>query len=331
METIRWGLLSTARINQRLIPAIRLSTRGVLAAVASRDEAKAKSYAQQWEIPLAFGSYQAMLDSGSIDAVYISLPNHLHAEWTIRALNAGVHVLCEKPFAITLDQVDSMIAASQRTGRFLAEAFMYRHHPQTRAAFEWVRSGRLGKISLVRGAFTYATEADDGIYLVPEFGGGCLWDVGCYPLSFAQYLYGEAPQSVFGMQILGKTGVDETFTGQMYYSSSRLAQITASLSSPYFTSLEIFGALGRLQIERPYVELPDGHRLAFYPKKGTPVEIPVPRGSPETDPYRLEVEDLHAAIQDGAPQGVSLAESREHIRTILALYQSARAGQAVKI
>ncbi len=152
---VRWGLLSTANINHRLIPAIRASKRGELVAVASRSLPAAEKYAAKWNIPLAFGSYQEMLDSGKIDVVYISLPNHLHAEWSIRALQAGVHVLCEKPFAITLEQVDQMIETSRQTGRVLAEAFMYRHHPQTKIVGEWVHSGRLGEISLVSGVFNF--------------------------------------------------------------------------------------------------------------------------------------------------------------------------------
>jgi predicted dehydrogenase len=131
MDRVRWGLLSTARINRQLIPAIRASDRGELSAVASRSQAAAEAYAADWDIPHAFGSYQAMLDSDRVDAVYISLPNHLHAEWAIRALRAGKHVLCEKPFALSLEEVDAMIAASRETGCYLAEAFMYRHHPQT--------------------------------------------------------------------------------------------------------------------------------------------------------------------------------------------------------
>ena len=130
-EAVRWGLLSTARINRRLIPAIRMSPRGQLAAVASRSLESAQAYAAEWQIEQAFGSYDAMLASDSIDAVYISLPNHLHAEWTVAALEAGKHVLCEKPFALSLADVDAMTTAAKRTGSLLAEAFMYLYHPQT--------------------------------------------------------------------------------------------------------------------------------------------------------------------------------------------------------
>ena len=221
MDTVRWGLLSTANINKALIPPIRVSKRGQLVAVASRSQATADAYAKKWEISLAFGSYEAMLESDKVDAVYISLPNHLHAEWTIRALQAGKHVLCEKPFAISLAEVDAMIAASRASGRALAEAFMYRHHPQTKLAGEWVRSGRLGEICVVRGVFNFGlSEARRkpgalDVRLVPEYGGGCLWDVGVYPVSFAQFIMGRPPEAVASFQWVGETGVDETFTAQM--------------------------------------------------------------------------------------------------------------------
>ncbi|RPJ44429.1 MAG: gfo/Idh/MocA family oxidoreductase, partial [Chloroflexi bacterium] len=168
MNAVRWGLLSTANINRRVIPAIRAENRSTLAAVASRDLGKGQAYAREWEIPRAFGSYEEMLGSDEIDAVYISLPNHLHCEWTVKALEAGKHVLVEKPFTITVKEADQMIAASRRTGRVLAEAFMYRHHPQTKLVGEWVRSGRLGEIRLLRAAFSfYMSNRTGNVRLLP--------------------------------------------------------------------------------------------------------------------------------------------------------------------
>ena len=192
MNKVRWGLLSTANINQALIPAIRASRRGELIAVASRSKEKAEAYAQGWEIPQAFGSYQEMLDSGTVDA---------------------------------------MITARDETSMVLAEAFMYRHHPQTKIAEGWARSGKLGEITLVRGAFDFflppkrrQPDALD-VRLVPEYGGGCLWDVGVYPLSFAQFILGGPPDWVCESQWVGETGVDEVFSGQMGFS---IAQISCS-------------------------------------------------------------------------------------------------------
>ena len=328
MSKIRWGLVSTANINRRLIPAIRESARGELVAVASRSMASAQAYAEQWEIPQAFGSYEAMLASETIDAVYISLPNHLHAEWTIKALRQGKHVLCEKPFALTLAEVDEMTAVSQQSGCVLAEAFMYRHHPQTKIVGEWVRNGRLGRITLVRGVFNFVIHSSENVRLVPEWGGGCLWDIGVYPLSLAQFIMGGPPQQVVGSQWVGESGVDEVFSGQMIYANGGMAQISASFCTPFFTDAEIIGTEGRMAMNRPFVGHTDGQRqLMFYPKDGEPEEIPVP----EKELYLGEVEDMHAAILDGRPNYLTLAETRNHIKTVLALYKSAQTNRIITL
>lgn len=329
MSKVRWGLVSTANINRRLIPAIRESRRGELVAVASRSQEKAAAYASEWEIPQAFGSYEAMLESGAVDAVYISLPNHLHAEVSIEAMAAGVHVLCEKPFAVTLDEVDAMVAASKTHGRVLAEAFMYRHHPQTRLVGEWVRSGRLGSISVVRGTFNFAmSDPNTNVRMVPEWGGGCLWDVGVYPLSFAQYVMGGPPRTVSGAMWVGGSGVDETFVGQMVYSGERMAQIASAFRTPFYTCAEVVGTEGRLWLSRPFVGLEQPERrLTFFPKDGEPEEIAVP----EMSLYLGEVEDMHAAILDGATPYLGLDETRNHVKTVLALYESARSGETVAL
>lgn len=329
MTKVRWGLLSTAHINRRLIPAIRASQRGELVAVASRSQATADAYAAQWGIPLAFGSYEAMLDSGQVDAVYIGLPNNLHAEWSIRALRSGVHVLCEKPFAITLEQVDAMIAAAQESGCVLAEAFMYRHHPQTKIVGEWVHSGRLGEVTLVRAAFNFRIASRQDIRLTPELGGGALWDVGVYPISFSQFMLGGPPEWVMGDQWIGESGVDEVFSGQMHYSGGRMAQITCSFRTPFFTLAEIIGVEGRLTVSAPFLFALEGHpsQVIFHPAQGDPVEIAVP----DEYLYQGEVENMHAAILDGAPPYLTLAETRNHVRTALALYQSASSGHPVRL
>jgi len=327
MNTVRWGLVSTANINRRLMPAIRASKRGTLAAVASRSKESAEAYAQKWNIPLSFGSYQEMLDSGKVDAVYISLPNHLHAEWSIKAMRAGVAVLCEKPFAISLDEVDEMTAVHRETGVPLAEAFMYRHHPQTKIAGEWVRSGKLGTLSLVRGTFDFSmSDPATNVRMKPEWGGGCLWDVGVYPMSFAQFIMGRAPEWVFGAQWVGKAGVDETFAGQMGYAGGALAQIASSFRTPFHTYFEIVGTKGRLSLNRPFVGLEDHRRaLTFTPTSGDSEDIPVP----DVELYTGEVEDMHAVMLDKAPPYLTLEETRNHVKTVLALYESAKTGKIV--
>ncbi len=327
MAIVRWGLLSTAKINRRLIPAIRGSKRGQLSAVASRSQGSAEAYAGEWRIPKAFGSYEAMLESDEIDAVYISLPNHLHAEWTIQALASGKHVLCEKPIAITLPEIEKMITVAKETGLVLAEAFMYRHHPQTKIVGEWVRSGRLGEITVVYGVFNLKLEDRGNIRLVPEWGGGSLWDVGVYPLSFAQYVMGQKPESVTGSQWIGESGVDELFSGLLTYSGNRMALISSSFKSPFHTTIEIIGTEGRLTIDRPFISMADAPNLVFHPAEGEPQQIPVPN----KDLYLSEIEDMHAAILDGQPSYLTLDESNNHVKTVLALYESARLGTPVSL
>ncbi len=325
MDHVRWGLLSTANINKKLIPAINESYRGSLAAVASRSKGLAVSYAAEWGIPDSFGSYEEMLASDVIDAVYIGLPNHFHAPWTIKALEAGKHVLCEKPFAITLEEVDQVIQKSKETGLVVAEAFMYRHHPQTKMVGEWVASGRLGDITIVQGAFNFKLDDPDNIRLVPELGGGSLWDIGIYPVSYAQYLMGEAPEWVHGDQRLGDTGVDMVFSGQMGYSDGKMALFSSSFRTPSHTFFEIIGTEGRLEIHQPFVDLDIGQSLIYYPAEGEP-QYPT---AIHKDPYLGEIKDMHSAIIDGWLTYISLEETRDHIQTISALYESARTGSPV--
>lgn len=324
---VRWGIISTANINRRIIPAIRSSDRGELVAIASRDKARANAYAAQWEIPHAFGSYSSMLGSDLIDVVYISLPNHLHAECTVNSLQAGKHVLCEKPFALTLDEVDQMISTSQATSLVLAEAFMYRHHPQTKLVGDWVKTGRLGEISLVRGVFNFTIQNRENIRLDPSMGGGSLWDIGVYPVSMAQYVMGGPPETVFGDQWIGEKGVDETFTGQLHYSRNRLAQISSSFRTPFYTFVEIHGTEGTLTLNRPFVQLDKNRQLLFHPTNGEPEILSVQ----EQELYLGQIEDMNAAILDGSPSYLSLEETRNHVRTIAALYKSAQRQEVVAL
>jgi predicted dehydrogenase len=327
MNKVRWGLLSTANINAMLIPAIRASERGELTAVASRSEEKVKAYAAEWEIPRAFTSYEGMLASDEVDAVYISLPNHLHAEWSIRAMEQGKHVLCEKPFALTVVDVDRMRAVSEETGMILAEAFMYRHHPQTKIAGEFVHGGKLGEITAVRGVFNFKMEGRENVRLVPEWGGGAVWDIGCYPISISQFFMGGPPKWVFGDQWLGESGIDELFNGHMHYEGGRMAQFSCSFMTPFHTYVEVLGTDGRLTLTSPFrIDIGEA-RLIFTPIEGEPQEIPVP----EEYLYSGEVEDMQAAILDGANPYLTLDETRNHVRTILALYDSAANNSPVQL
>lgn len=322
---LRWGLLGTARISRMVIPPLRASAGNRLAAVASRDLARARGYAQEWGIERAHGAYEALLADPEIDAVYIPLPNHLHAQWTIRAARAGKHVLCEKPLALSVAEVDAMGAAARESGVVLAEAFMYRHHPQTLKVKALVDAGAIGAVRFVRGTFSFPLTRPDDVRLRPEWGGGCLWDVGCYPLSFTRFVLGREPLEVTGAHVLGPTGIDETFAGQLAFPGGVLAQIDAGFRSPFRAEFEIAGTDGAIRVRHPWKPAPDLPILVTRGEESEAIAVE------ETDRYLLEIEDLADCVRTGREPRVSLAESRGNVAAIVALLQSAREGRPVKL
>jgi D-xylose 1-dehydrogenase (NADP+, D-xylono-1,5-lactone-forming) len=327
MDKIRWGLMSTARINNQLIPAICNSSRGELLAVASRRMIRARKYARQKQIRMAFGSYDEMLASPDVDVVYVSLPNHMHAEWTIKALQAGKHVLCEKPLALSEEEVDAVLLASKETGKHVMEALMYRHHPQSLMIEKWVEEGRIGEIQSIRGVFNFVLDHPGDYRYEPEMGGGAIWDIGIYPISFAQWLMKEPAQRVFGMQRTGKNGVDMVFHGEMVFSEGRFAQISCSFQSPSHTSVEIMGAKGRILVTRPFVNMGHGEVIQIFDEYGKLSKYE----STESDLYKYEVENLHSAILDGKAPRISLQDSWNHIHTIRSLLESAKTNSVIEL
>jgi predicted dehydrogenase len=325
MDKLRWGLLSTARINRAVIPPIRSSKRSELVAVASRDQAKADAYAKEWQIPRAYGSYEALLADKDIDAIYNPLPNDMHAEWSIKCAEAGKHVLVEKPIALTTREVDRMIAAAKKNNVVIAEAFMYKHHPQTLQVLDLVKQGAIGELKLIRGSFTFNLTRTVDVRLIPEMGGGSIWDVGCYPISYARLIAQAEPIEVFGWQVTGATGVDETFSGQMRFANGLLAQFDSGFRSPFRTSIEIAGASGTIEIKFPFK--PDGIEK-FVITHGDKVEQ---FESADKPLYTGEIEDMESAAIDHQPQRVSLEDSRANVAVIVALLESARTGQVVRL
>lgn len=314
---LNWGLLSTAKINQALIKPLNASKRTRLLAVASRSQSSADAYAHNWKIPRAHGSYEALLADPEIDVVYNSLPNHLHAEWTIKALRAGKHVLCEKPIALSLAEVDEMISASKETGKVLAEAFMYRHHAQTLKIKEIVDSGVIGRLQLIRGAFTFSLNREGNFRQIKEMGGGSIWDVGCYPISYARMIVGEEPVEVFGWQVEGPGGSDDSFIGQMRFENGVHVQFDSGFKSPFRAFMEVVGRDAVLRIPAPF-------------KPQAKSEVYVVRGDSEekikisgTEVYLGEVEDMCDAVLLNKPPQISLNDSRGNIAAILGLIESA--------
>jgi xylose dehydrogenase (NAD/NADP) len=326
MRTLRWGLLGTARITRSIIPALRAAAGHELTAVASRSAEKAEAHAKQWQIPRAIASYEAMLADPDIDIVYIPLPNHLHAEWTIRAAEAGKHVLCEKPIALTVEEVDRIAAAATRAGVVVSEAFMYRHHPQTMMLKQLLGEGAIGELRYMRGSFTFTLNRPGDVRFDLTYGGGSLWDVGCYPVSLARILACVQPREVFGRAQLGSTGIDEMFAGQLIFSDTLQAQFDCGFAAPFRTEAELVGTTGSIRVTRPFKP---GASETLVLSRGDDFEQIAIDNAGEL--YVGEVEDMGKAILEGTPSRVTLADSRDNTALLVALYESARLGKPVTL
>ncbi len=324
-DALNWGLLSTARINRALIPALKKSKRNQVMAVASREAGRAEEYAREWKIPRSHGSYEAMLADPEIDVIYNPLPNQMHAEWSIKALRAGKNVLCEKPLALSVREVDAMAAARRETGKVLAEAFMYRHHAQTLKVQELCGGGKLGRLQLIRGAFTFTLRREGDIRLKKELGGGSIWDVGCYPISYARMLARQEPLEAFGWQVLDPGGADKTFVGQLSFPDGLMAQFDCGFASPSRSYMEIVGTEGVLYVPTPFK--PGVNETISMQHEERTETIAIKGG----ELYSGEVEDMADAVLLGKPQRISLEDSRGNVAAIVALIESARSGKSVRI
>jgi xylose dehydrogenase (NAD/NADP) len=322
---LRWGLLGTARINQAVIGPIRSSKNSEIIAVASRSQDNAAQYAESWGIPHFYSSYEALLADPEIDVIYNSLPNGLHAEWSIKALQMGKHVLCEKPITTSIMEMDAVKQASMKTGKVIAEAFMYRHHPQTLRVKEMVDTGEIGNLQLIRGSFCYTNTRPNNPRFDPQLGGGSLWDVGCYPISYARFLTGEEPNEVYGSQVTGPTGIDVLYSGQLSFPAGVISQFECSFISPFKALMEITGDEGRIIIPEPYK--PGKRSKMFLERDGQTQTIWI-KGA---ELYIGEIEDLENAILLRKPTRISLDDSRGNIATIEALYQSTRLSKPISI
>jgi D-xylose 1-dehydrogenase (NADP+, D-xylono-1,5-lactone-forming) len=318
---VKWGILSTADINRKVIPGLHASEKAELIAVASRDQRRADDYAREWEVERAYGSYAALLEDADVEAVYISLPNTLHCEWSIRAVEAGKHVLCEKPMSRYVADVEAAFDAAERNGRLLTEAFMYRHNPQTTRLRRLVGEGAIGDLRLVRSCFSYALYDVDNIRLRTDVEGGSLMDVGCYCISGSRLLAGE-PELVYGQQFVGPSRTDWVFTGTMRFPGDVIAQFDCGTALPERDELEAIGTDGSLFLDDPWhcvepvIELRRDGRVER-------IELE------HADSYRLEVEDLSDAISGAAEPLLGREDAVGQARAIEALFRSAATGTAV--
>jgi len=322
-HAVKWGIISTANINRLVIPGAHASPKVDLVAVASRDQARADEYAKKWEIERAYASYDALLADPEIEAVYISLPNSLHVEWSIKSLEAGKHVLCEKPFSRDPADVEAAFDTADRVGRLLSEAFMYRHNPQTKRAKQLVDEGAIGELRLVRAVFSYSLYDEDNIRLRTDVDGGALMDVGCYTVSGSRLFAGE-PERADGEAWFGPTGTDWVFGGLLRFPGNVVALFDCGTAMPERDELEAIGSEGSLFLDDPWhcrvpvIEVRrDGEveRIELEP----------------VDSYRLELENMSDAIRGEGGLLLGRDDAVGQARSLEALHESATKGTTVSL
>ena len=319
--SLRLGLLSTADINAKLVAGAAEADDVDVVAVASRDADRARAHADELGVTGAVGSYEELLEDTDVDAVYISLPNGMHVDWSIRALDAGKHVLCEKPLSRHPEEVEQAFEAAERNDRVLAEAFMWRHHPQAHKLRELVRDRVVGRLRLLRASFSFdifAMNRADDLRLQGGLDGGGMMDVGCYCVSALRLLGGE-PERVSGRQVAGGNGVDVRFTGTMAFAGGVLGAFDCGLDMTFRSGLEVVGDAASLYLSDPFhsrearIELrrPDGIEV---------VDVA------QADPYACELDDFAAAVRGERPHPFGREDAVGQARTIAALYRSAEFG-----
>ena len=331
-SAVRWGILSTADIAVRkVIPGVRSAARCEVVAIASRDGELARVAAARLAIPTAHASYEALLADPDVDAVYIPLPNHLHAEWTIAALRAGKHVLCEKPLAMTADDAQRMVDVARDTGRHLMEAFMYRHHPTWVAALDLVATGRIGTLTAVQSWFSYFNDDPANIRNIAAYGGGALFDIGCYSVNLSRMLFGGEPVRVGASLRRDRgTGVD-VLTSAILDFEGGIATFTCSTRTETDQRVDIYGTTGRISIEIPFNIPPDRPTRIRLTAGGDPPVAPATEVVEFTtaDPYAVEFERFATAVLDGGPTPVPPEDGVANLRVIEAIFAAADQGTAV--
>jgi predicted dehydrogenase len=320
---VRLGLLSTARINDAILKGAQGTDRVDVVAVGSRDGAKAQAYAAEHRLERSHGSYEALLEDPEVDGVYISLPNSLHHAWTMQALAAGKHVLCEKPYSRSPAEVEEAFDAADAAGLVLAEAFMYRHNPQTALARELVESGRIGRLRAIHATFSFPLLDQTNVRMIADLDGGALMDVGCYCISGSRLLAGE-PGRVFGEQTVSETGVDVAFHGTLRFPGEVVSQIDASFVAQNRQRLEVVGEEGTLVLATPW-RVDDPGVVLRRSDGDVLMDVPL------VDSYTLELEDFAAAAAGEKESLLGRADALGQARAIDALYRSAEAGELVTL
>jgi predicted dehydrogenase len=312
--SLRWGILSTANITDKLLDS---GSEQQFVAVGSRDLTRAEAYAAEKGIARAHGSYEALLEDPEVDAIYNPLPNGLHVEWSVRALEAGKHVLCEKPLSRRPEDVDRAFDVAEREDRVLAEAFMWRHHPQVARARELLDAGEIGELCVIRTHFAFKAADPDDIRLQAALDGGGLMDVGCYCISGCRTLAGADPESVFATQVVGGHGVDVVLAATLRFPGDVLAHFDCGLAYPGGHVLEAVGTAGSLRLDDPWHGGRPDIELRRADRSVETIECP------RADSYALELANFEAAVRGDAPALLGRDDALGQARTIAALYTSA--------
>lgn len=307
-EPVRWGVLGCAAIaTKKVIPAMQRADNCHMLGIASRDAGRAADTAGELGIERHYGSYEALLADPDIEAVYIPLPNHLHAEWTLRAAAAGKHVLCEKPMAMTVDEAQTMVAGAQRSGVLLMEAFMYRLHPLWVRARELVEEGRIGELTAIQAFFSYNNTDPANIRNILEAGGGALMDIGCYPINASRMMFGAEPTTVHGVIRRDPRFRTDVLTSAVLDFDGRQATFTCATQLEDYQRVHLLGSEGRLVVEIPF-NIPTDRptrilHVAGAKIGGVPPVIPEPEviEVPAADQYQVQGELFSAAVRDGTP------------------------------
>jgi len=326
MEELRWGILSTADIGRtKVVPAMQKAKRNRIVAVASREPDRAAGYAKELGIPTVHPSYEALLADPSVDAVYIPLPNHMHAEWAMTAARAKKHVLCEKPLAMNAADAARMVAVAEQEGVILAEAFMYRLHPSWQKVLEIVASGRIGRLSAVQSWFGYYNDDPSNIRNIVEAGGGALMDVGCYCINLSRILFDGEPHRVTGSMVRDPAlGVDILTSGMLEFDMG-VATFTCSTRTETDQRVHIYGTNGRISIGIPFNIPPDRPTEIYVTAGGDPPVAP----DTETirfdtaDPYTVQAEFFAAAVLDGTPLPFPASDAIANMRVIDLIVETA--------
>jgi predicted dehydrogenase len=322
MEKIRWGVLSTARIGrEKVIPALQKSLYGQLDAICSRNLEQAKKTAISLNIQKAYGSYEALLADKDIDAVYIPLPNHLHVEWAIKAMEAGKHVLCEKPIGLSSKDAARLLDATHGFPRLkVMEAFMYRYHPQWISAKELIAGGKIGELRTVQSFFTYYNVEPKNIRNRVEVGGGAMMDIGCYCVNLSRFLFGEEPESIMGLVDRDPVMLTDRMSSGMLNFSKGTATFTCSTQLMPHQRVNIMGTTGRIEIEIPFNMPADQKaKITLFTQKGSEEIF-----FDAVDQYTLQVDLFALAIMNDTPVPYGLEDAVSNMKVIDAIFESAR-------